>query len=102
VGLHGRLGEHELLGDLGVRQPARDELEDLELPRGELLQAFAGFGARPARRAGGGGQAMAVALEQPPGDPGSDDRLAGGDRADGGQQLGGLGVLEQKTARARS
>jgi hypothetical protein len=38
VGLDRRAGDHEPVGDLGVGEAARDQLEDLELARGELLQ----------------------------------------------------------------
>ena len=51
VGLDRRVADDELRRDLGVRQPARDELEDLELARGELVEARAAPRAAPAARA---------------------------------------------------
>ena len=51
VGLDGGLGDDQLRGDLGVRQAAGDELEDLELAGGQLVEARAA--------AAGGGPALA-------------------------------------------
>ena len=44
--LHGRLADEELLGDLGVREASRDQLQDLDLARGQL-RASGGGGAPP-------------------------------------------------------
>ena len=38
VGLDGAVADHEALGDLGVRQPAREQLEHLALAGGELVE----------------------------------------------------------------
>src|SRR5262245_15952227 len=40
VGLHGRLAEEELAGDLGVRAPPGHLLQDFDLPRRELLELW--------------------------------------------------------------
>jgi len=44
VGLHGRGGHDEVLGDFGVGHAGRDELEDFELARCELLQSGLALG----------------------------------------------------------
>jgi hypothetical protein len=38
VALHRRRAEHEPAGDLGVREPLRDELEHLDLERAEDVE----------------------------------------------------------------
>ena len=97
VGLDGRLGEDQALGDLGVGQAAGDLEQDLALPGGQQLQAGE-FGGSDGRR--GSGQAVRKGRQQPARDAGSDHRIAVGDRADGRQQLPGRRVLEQKAAGA--
>src|SRR5919206_2396576 len=43
VRLHRRLADDELLGDLRIREAARDQAQDLELARGEALQRRRGL-----------------------------------------------------------
>ena len=50
VRLHRRLAHDQLGRDLRVREPARDELEHLELARGQLVEALRRRRGRPARR----------------------------------------------------
>jgi hypothetical protein len=38
VALHSRLADDESGGDLGVREPTRDQPEDLRLSRGQLIR----------------------------------------------------------------
>ena len=38
VGLHRRLAEHQVLGDLGVVHPGADQLQHLDLPRSQIRQ----------------------------------------------------------------
>jgi hypothetical protein len=94
VRLDGRLGEDEALGDLGVGEAAGDLEEHLALAGGQQLEAIDALaGGRDGR-----GQTVREGREQPARDPGSDDRIPIGDRADGRQQLAGRGVLEQEAA----
>src|SRR6266540_3313479 len=90
VRLDGALGQVQHRGDLGVGQTASDQGEHLALAGGECGKALG-----VPRRAGGGGHEV---LDQPAGDAGRGDRLAGGDLADGGEQVGGESVLEQEAA----
>jgi hypothetical protein len=91
VRLHRRLADDQLLRDLRVREPSRDEAEDLELARGQLVEAL---GRR--RRGGGAGEL----LDQPLGDRRRQQRLAGGHDADARRELLGRHVLEQEAAGA--
>ena len=74
-----------------VRQPFRNELEDLELSLRQLTQDLAG----PIR---GRGEPRKT-VEQPTRDGRGDQRVAGGDDADGGDEVGRRDVLEQEPAR---
>ena len=74
VRLDRRLAHDQLGRDLGVRQPARDELEHLELARGQLVEALG--------RRRGGGRGGRELLDQPLGDRGREQRLALRDDAD--------------------
>ena len=47
VGLHRRPAHHQMLGDLGIRQAAGDELEDLRLPLRQLGERHAPHPHRP-------------------------------------------------------
>src|SRR4051794_31076037 len=67
VGLDGRVADDELRGDLGVGVAAGDELEYLELARGEFLQAG---GVRVGR-----GGAAEEAFDEPAGDRGGEQRV---------------------------
>jgi hypothetical protein len=98
VRLDGRLGEHQLVGDLGVGEPAGDGDQDLALARRDVVEP--GVGGRS--RAAGIGQLMDDAGQQAPGRARRDDRVAAGDRADRRHQVGRLGVLEQEAAGARA
>ncbi len=90
------LGQVQGRGDLAVG-PAGGELgEDGPFPVGQLAEQGV-LALLPARI----GQQGRELVDQPPGRGGSQDRVARGDRADGGEQLGGRGVLEQEPAGAR-
>ena len=91
VRLHRRLGHEQRRADLGVRRAARDLQQHRVLAVGQRLQA------RVRRRAR---EAVGDLLEQPPRGAGRDDGVAGRHRADRGEQLLRLGVLEQEAARA--
>jgi hypothetical protein len=97
VRLHGRLGQEQPLGDLGVRQALGDREQHLALALGEL-----GEPGVAARRRGGrlARQLLGEQLEHPPGHPRGHDGVSGRDGADGGRELGGARVLEQEAARA--
>ena len=93
VRLHGRLGEHEALGDLAVRQALGDELQDLALALGELAHL-------PVPAGVGGRRRLDEPLEQAPGHRRGDQRLARRHDADRGDEVRGRHVLEQEPARA--
>ena len=91
MGLDRRFGEDQALGDLAVRQPAADQLEDLDLALGQVAQgrvAFVVDGRQPVR----------IAVEQPARDGGREERVAVGDGLDGGDEPGRGDVLEQEPA----
>ena len=94
VGLDRRLGDDQLGGDLGVREAAGDELEDLELAGGELVEAGRG-------RAGGRAGAREL-LDQPAGDRRREQGVAAGHDADAVRELLGRDVLEQEPGGARA
>jgi hypothetical protein len=91
VRLDGRVADEELACDLGVREPAREEPEHLELARGELLHPLGLVAER---------RAACELGDQPTGDGWCEERLAAGDDTDCGDELRGGRVLEQKAARA--
>jgi hypothetical protein len=92
VRLDRRLAHDQLGGDLGVRQPARDELEDLELARGQLVEALRRLRRRRRRRG--------ELLDQPLRDRRGEQRLALSDDADARRELLRRDVLEQEAAGA--
>src|SRR6187455_3878177 len=49
MGLHRLLREEEVLSDLAVHEPVRDELQDLDLARGRLLLELPERGGRSER-----------------------------------------------------
>jgi hypothetical protein len=88
---HGR-AQHQPLGDLTVAEPLADQRQHLPLPLGEHGRAvLRGLVSGP-----GGGELG----DQPAGDPGRQQRLAGRDHPNGMQQLGRPAVLEQEAAGA--
>ena len=91
--LHGRVAEHELLGYLAVRQPARHESEHLGLARRQL-------GERIRRRRGRRG--ARELLDEALGDAGSDQRVAARDDTNSGDEVLGRRVLQQESACARA
>src|SRR6185437_8579862 len=93
VRLHGRLLDDERRRDLAVREAARDQAEHLALTRREV-----GHGAAcdPRRRLAG------QPLEDDPRHRRRQQRVAGGDRVDRGEQLLGARPLEQEAGRARA
>ena len=93
MGLDGRLGDHERVGDLGVAHAAGDEPEDLRLARGQRRERL--------RRAGQRRGRLGEALDQPPGDGRREQRVPDRHGPDGGDELLGRDVLEQEAARAR-
>ena len=92
VCLDGGLAEEQPGSDLGVGQPAGDQLQDLELALGQLGEALAARGV--ARRAAD------VPLDQTLGDRGCEQRFAGRDCSHGFGELAGWRVLEQEPGRA--
>ena len=82
--------EHQRVGDLAVGQAAGDQLGDLQLARGEAGELI-GTWPVAARLAG-------ELLDEPAGDGRRQQGLAGGDDADGRDQVVGGGVLEQEPA----
>ncbi len=101
MGLDRRLREHEALGDLGVRQPFTEGLEDLELARGEVGEARVVPAGRCLGR-GGGAVLRELAgehLEHAARDARGDGGVAARDGADRPDELAGLGVLEEEAAR---
>jgi hypothetical protein len=93
VALDGGVADDQLGGDLGVGQPAGDQLEDLPLPVGEALEAL--------ERVGGAGWGEpGELLDHPAGDRGGQQRVPGGDHPDRADELLGRGALEQEAARA--
>ena len=94
MGLHRRLGHHELTGDLRVREPAGHEPQRLLLTRGERLEPAAG-GLVHGRRA------VEEGLDHPARHRRSQQRLARVDGPDPRHEELGLDVLEQEPARTR-
>src|ERR671914_513023 len=93
VRLDRRFLDDELGGDLCVRETPRHEREHLALARGELLEP------RVALRIGRG--LPGHALDHAAGHGGREERVAGGDRVDRGDQLLRPGSLEQESGGAR-
>lgn len=77
------------LADLSVRQPETDQAEHLRFLVGELAGQ-----ACPGRCLGLPGELS----DELPGDAGGQQRVAGRDDADRGEQVAGRGVLEQEAA----
>src|SRR5436190_13764070 len=89
VGLGRGRADDQLVGDLVVGQAGRDQPHDLALALGELVELGRGAGLT-----GPGGELG----HQPPGHPGRQQGVAGGDRPDPADQVGRLGVLDQEAA----
>ena len=89
----GERADHQPARDIGVAESGGDQLEDLALALGELVDL--GGGCLRVRAGGELGN-------QPPRDRGREQRVAGGDDSDRLQQLVRAGVFEQKGARARA
>src|SRR5918996_1794619 len=90
VGLDGRFGQEQRGCDLAVREATGDENEDVELSLGQL---------RELRRLRGAGRwAADELLDKPAGDRRCEERVAGGDGADGVGELLGADVLEEEAA----
>src|SRR4051812_14222231 len=92
--LHRRLADEELLRDLGVREPACDQLQHLELPRRQLAESR-----RRRRRRAPGAHEL---LDQAPRDGRREQRVAVRDRPNAVDEPLGRDVLQQEAARARS
>ena len=88
MGLHGGLADEELLPDLGIGEAGRDQAQDLELARRQLVER---------RRRVGAGDAREL-LDHAFRDSGGEEGVAGGDGADRGEQLLGWLVLEDEPA----
>ena len=95
MGLHGLLGDDQALGDLRVRQALRDQCEDLRLALGQVAYALLERGAGPVVQAGELG-------DQPPGDAGRQQRVAGRHHPYRLGQLVRRRVLEEEPGRARA
>ena len=80
VGLDGRLGQHEAIGDLAVGQPAGHELEDLDLALGQLAEVGMA-------RIGRGRQPIGIAIEETAGDGRREQRVAGGHDPQRGHEI---------------
>src|SRR6266566_9253387 len=92
VTLDGCLSEVQLCRDLGIAQTARHEVQHLGLPSTqpiELSLSFRGDARHPHK-----------GFDQTPGDGGRQQRFACGHHVNGGDQLLGWRVLEQKAAGA--
>ncbi len=90
MGLDRLLGDHQLSGDLQVRQPARDECEHLRLALGEIGDPLLEPGpARPVRHPG-------ELLDQQFGQVRREQRLPAGHHPDRVGEFGRRGVLEQE------
>src|SRR6266540_4043783 len=89
VRLDRRLAQVELLRELGVREAAGEQTQDLALAAGQLVELVA-------RRHGRAREALDEASRG--GRP--EERVAGGDDPDRVDELGGLDVLEQEAAGA--
>jgi hypothetical protein len=81
------------LGDLGVGEALGDEPQHLGLARRQLSEPLWAHGELWAE--------AGELVDQPAGDGGREERLAGGDDAHGLEQVLGGDVLEQKAAGAR-
>ncbi len=92
VRLHGGLADEQVGGDLRVGQPARHQLQHLDLAVGQRVQ-----GVR--HRLLAGRQMRGVLVQQPARDARGEHRLTGGHHTDRLHQLVGRGVLEQEAAR---
>ena len=93
VALHRRFADDESGGDLSVRHPARDQSEDLGLPRSQFIRKLGGGGQWGGSRGRGGEQAgLHGRVEQ---------RLVGGGGLDGPGDLGNARVLGEISAGAR-
>ena len=93
--LHRRLADEEILGDLRIRQALGDELQNLELARGQLLHR---------RRQGLHGRRRTAdeLLDHATRHGRRQQRVALCDCADAGDELLGRHVLEQEATRARA
>jgi hypothetical protein len=94
VGADGGLADDELTGDLGVGQAAGDQPEHLDLALGQCSHGGGDVGA--------GWRSTDELLDEPAGDVGGEQGVAGGDVAHGGGQLAGPDRLEQEAAGARA
>ena len=92
VCLDGRLADVELFRDLAVREAARHQAKDVALARAEIVELLRGS------RTWDAGELLDHAFR----DRRGEERVAGGDRADRGDQLLGRVVLEDEAARACS
>src|SRR3954454_3495365 len=92
VRLHGGLAHDQLGGDLRVRHPARDQLEDLVLARRQLVELL--------RRRAVDGRVRGELLDQPARDRRGQQRLALRHDVDAGNELVGGHVLEEEAAGA--
>ncbi len=99
VGLHRSRRDEQLLGDLVVGQTASHQHENLALAVGKAAQRrsapVGSFGAPPAAPGASGHEG----LHEPAHHRGLDERVTGGHHADGGGDVVGVGVLQQKAAR---
>src|SRR5581483_11020405 len=92
VRLHRRVADEEPPADLGVREALGEQAVDVALARGQLGDRLR------QRRPRGAGELR----DHAPRHRGGEQRVAGGDRADRGDQLLGRVVLQHEPARARA
>src|SRR5215467_2078179 len=93
--LDGSLGQVHLAGDLAVGEPGGEPGEDGAFPVGELAEQGI-----PVGLLAGGREQGDELVDEPPGRGGGEDRLTAGHGADGGEQFGRRGVLEEESAGA--
>src|SRR3954447_24859173 len=91
VVLDGLRADEQLRRDLGVVLALRDQLQHVELARGQLRR----------RRRRRGHRLLPDVRQEAAGDPGRDERVTGGGGADAGDQLLDRGALQEVAARAR-
>src|SRR5439155_24855603 len=91
VRFHRRLADERLGGDLGVRQSAGYEAQDVGLAGGQPVEPGRGAVRR-------GRRSLDERLDQPTGDNRGQQRLTVGDGVDGGDELLGWYVLQHEAA----
>ena len=92
--LHGPVADDELIGDLGVREPARKQSEHFQLASGQSLELLS--------QVVSAARLPSVVLDDGARDGGVEQRISARDDPDGCKQLFGRRVLEEKATGAGS